>query len=380
MPRLSRNRIRIVIAALLSATILTSACRDSGVGPAQAQLTKVGMAHRAYFDPKRMSWSGDGQRPLSTTIWYPAAEGGEGIRIGFPSPDDPAFVGGVVQPDAAPRKEPAPLIVLSHGTGGSALQMMWLGRRLADAGFMVAAVDHHGNTGAEEKPDPRGFRMIWERARDLSAVIDSVLADPQFGPLVDEERIAVAGFSLGGYTVLAVAGAVLDIGRFRAFCAGPDADPTCGDQPEFREATDRFEAMLAKDPALAARAMADAGANYRDPRVRAVFALAPAPGSALDPASLAAIEIPVYILAGDADVTAPIATNAQVLADAIPGARFEPVPGVGHYVFLDVCTEKGNQYGPLCIDGEGIDREQVHQGAAVRVIAFFQDSLGFTPE
>ena len=56
---------------------------------------------------------------------------------------------------------------------------------MAANGYIVAAVDHHGNTAAEEKFDPRGFRMPWERAKDLSTVIDLLLADPQWGPQID---------------------------------------------------------------------------------------------------------------------------------------------------------------------------------------------------
>lgn len=377
---MSSNLIKSASLALIAATLaLASACNKSADERSKPQITDVGMLRRAYVDPARTSWSGDAQRPLSTVLWYPAAEGATGDTIAFPS-DDPIFIGGVVQRDAAPKTAKAPLLVLSHGNGAAALQMMWLGRRLADAGFIVAAVDHHGNTVAEDEYDARAFRMIWERARDLSAVINSVLADPQFGPLVDRDRIGAGGFSAGGYTVLAVAGAVFDLDRFKAFCSSPAADATCGGQREFEEAAEQFEAMVAKDEAFAARVLSDAGASYRDPRVRAVFALAPGPGSALRPESLAAINIPVHLMTGEVDDVTPIATNARLLADTIPGAQFEPVAGVGHYVFLDPCTPNGKRHVPICKDSLGIEREQVHDSIANKAITFFEKNLGSTAQ
>jgi predicted dienelactone hydrolase len=48
----------------------------------------------------------------------------------------------------------------------------------------------------------QGFTLWWERAKDLSTVLDDVLADPDFGPHIDRRRIGAAGFSLGGYTVI----------------------------------------------------------------------------------------------------------------------------------------------------------------------------------
>jgi len=49
--------------------------------------------------------------------------------------------------------------------------------------------------------------LWWERARDLSAVIEDILADPTFTTPIDAERIGAAGFSQGGYTMIAIAGA-----------------------------------------------------------------------------------------------------------------------------------------------------------------------------
>lgn len=91
--------------------------------------------------------------------------------------------------------------------------MRWLVEPLVAAGFRVIAVDHHGNNyvGGYE---PEGFLFVWERPRDLTFVLD-VLADEQpHGP------VGAAGFSVGGYTLAALAGARLDPQRVAAALTG----------------------------------------------------------------------------------------------------------------------------------------------------------------
>lgn len=42
-----------------------------------------------------------------------------------------------------------PVVLLSHGTGGTAASLGWLAHGLAAAGYVVLGVDHHGNTASE---------------------------------------------------------------------------------------------------------------------------------------------------------------------------------------------------------------------------------------
>ncbi|MEO8922853.1 MAG: hypothetical protein ABI330_08520, partial [Caldimonas sp.] len=84
--------------------------------------------------------------------------------------------------DAPMTAEPAklPLIVVSQGTGGSAAAIAWLGETLAGNGYIVAAVNHHGNTAAEDEKRLEGTLIWWDRPRDLSVFIDKLLSDPRF--------------------------------------------------------------------------------------------------------------------------------------------------------------------------------------------------------
>lgn len=338
---------------------------------------KVGGTLRRYTPPdKSYNWRGAETHALTVTVWYPAAASAAEHPVEIPGLSQ-LFVLGSAAQDASLASAPAkfPLIVLSHGTGGSALIMAWVGTALAAKGYIAAAVNHPGNNGTEAYT-ALGFSTWWERARDLSVVIDSMLADPMFGGHIDANRIGAAGFSLGGYTMIEIAGGITEPAAFTEFCASPRADGICKSPPEFPTLLEDFE-KLSKTDAEFQASLRHASDSYRDPRVRAVFAIAPALGPVFRPASLARIAIPVKIVAGQADTNVPIASSAKYFAANIPGAQLTIFPGnVAHYVFLDSCTEAGRKARPLlCTDGEGVDRDAIHASTAALAVEFFRATL-----
>ena len=255
------------------------------------------------------------------------------------------------------------------------MTLLWLARRLTEHGYVVAAVNHHGNTGDEPKYDARGFRLFWERPRDISMAIDRVLHDPMFAGKIDARRIGVAGFSLGGYTVIALGGGIVDIARLEEFCQSPQRDFTCEPQQEFPDAASQFEALAKTDPYVQ-ESIRHASDSYRDNRIRAVFAIAPVLANAFPEKSLGGISVPVAIVVGDADRVAPAATNASLFARRIPNAKLSVLPGgVGHYTFLAQCTEFGVREVPICKDEQGVDRGRIHEQVANQAIAFFDRAL-----
>ena len=131
-----------------------------------------------------------------------------------------------------PKPARFPLVVISHGTGGSALSMAWLGKALAAHGYVAAAVNHPGNNAAEPYT-AEGFSIWWESASDLSETISGMLADAKFGDRIDPERIGSAGFSLGGYTMIAIAGGITDVQGFIRFCDSTGAAGTCTSPQSF---------------------------------------------------------------------------------------------------------------------------------------------------
>jgi predicted dienelactone hydrolase len=252
------------------------------------------------------------------------------------------------------------------------MMMMWLGYYLASRGYIVAAVNHHGNTAAEKQPAPQGFLLYWERARDLSVVLDKLLADPVFGARIDRNRIGAAGFSLGGYTVIAIAGGVFSSQQYETFCRSPQRDFTCEPQNEFPDAPRLFEELKGSDPVVR-KSLRHAGDSYRDKRISRVFAIAPALGSGFTASGLSKVKIPVRIVIGQADKITPLTTNAQRYANLIKGARLTVLPGeIGHYTFLAECNAHGKAVLDICRDAEAIDRAAVHRQVAELAFEFFE--------
>ena len=347
---------------------------SAGLAPARAADFPVGVTRLAFEDPSRPRWEGAGPRPLDTVLWYPAAAGAK-ERDWTAGP----FDAGRVAADAPPAPGRWPVVLLSHGTGGSAPSLGWLARALAAHGWLVLAVNHHGNTGAEPHYQLPAFLAWWDRPRDLTLALDRLLADPRWGPRADAGRVGAAGFSAGGYSALALAGVRLDEARWQAWCQAQPQDTLCHLPPEAPAGWNRaaVDDAMAHDPALRA-ALARMGDDYRDARVRAVFAIAPVIGPVATPASLAAVRLPVALVAGGADDQATPARQVQPYAGGIAGASLSVLPGATHYVFLAPCTALGRWLAPqaICRDPAGVDRAALHAQVAAQALDFFARHLG----
>lgn len=125
-------------------------------------------------------------------------------------------------PPGATERGPMPLVLLSHGLGGTREVASYLGECWARRGYVVAALQHAGSDDSVWRGVPAAGRMdalrtamqdpahALNRPRDISFVIDTLLAEHDrgegVGAMIDPERIAAAGHSFGAYTVLAIAG------------------------------------------------------------------------------------------------------------------------------------------------------------------------------
>jgi predicted dienelactone hydrolase len=153
-------------------------------------------------------------------VWYPTAAAEQPAAQSRSAGGFASSVARDAPPAACPR---VPLVLFSHGLGGCALQSIFVTEELARHGYVVAAPDHADATcaiGSDElkpqnmrtdKPllDPASWddRSEIGRLHDLRAVIQLVAADAQLARIADTSRIGAVGHSLGGYTVLGMAGA-----------------------------------------------------------------------------------------------------------------------------------------------------------------------------
>lgn len=255
---------------------------------------------------------------------------------------------------------PAPLIVLSHGSGGHYRNFQWLTEGLAANGFAVAAVNHPFNTVSNNTEE--GVARAWDRPPDLSLLIDELLSNADYAASIDGNRIGAAGFSSGGYTVLSLAGARYDIARMRAYCGGPGQGPEC----------ELSSALPDSAP--------ESSKSYSDPRVKAVFSMAPAWGAATTSASLAEIAVPVSLVATADDEWLNPDTHARYFERHIPDAKLTMIPNGGHFLFLscDFITRIADWFigqFNLCGVGIDVDRETLQKEVADMAVDFFHEYL-----
>jgi predicted dienelactone hydrolase len=340
---------------------------------AAAEPRPVGERHLETANPTAVLRDAEHRPLVRITVWYPAAEGAVERSLDLGPAGQPLFYVGSAAPDApfadARRR---PVILFSHGFGGTARMMAWFTTVMAQQGYIVIAVDHPGNNGLD-KMTIAGGTMFWDRPGDLAAALETVKADPAIGPHLDIKRLGVAGFSAGGFTALAAAGARVDMKHFTDFCAAHPDDGVCKPQLEFPVTIDKAMEAL-KEPDLAAE-VKHVGDDHSIRGVRAAFAIAPAIVQAFDPASLTAMNTPVAIILGDADPIAPPHTNGGVAARAIPRAQLKALPGVGHYDFLSTCSPMARQAVPMC-KNIAVPQGQSHFEALQMALNFFGATLG----
>jgi len=353
-----------VVAAVLAATAPTTSAWAGDL---------VGERHLETANPTAALRDADHKPTVRITVWYPAAEGSVEKSLDLGPPGKPMFYVGEAAPDAAfLDTKRRPVILFSHGYGGTARMMAWFTTVLAQQGYIVIAVDHPGNNGLD-KMTIAGGTMFWDRPGDLQAALDKVREDPVIGPHLDIRRLGVAGFSAGGFTALAAAGARVDIEHFKAFCAEHPDDGVCKPQQEFPVTVEQAFAALAS-PELAPE-VGHAGDDHSIRGVRAAFAMAPAIVQALDPASLRTLTTPVAIVLGEADTVAPPHTNGGVAARAIPRAQLKALPNVGHYDFLSTCSDQARATIPLC-RGLATPQGPTHFAALQMALNLFANALG----
>jgi predicted dienelactone hydrolase len=313
----------------------------------------VGYTELEFFDTQR-------SRTLETTLWYPTPDTENFSEQTYAS----GFLGYAKQgAERHPETRQRPLILLSHGDRGTSTNLAWLAERLVEQGYLVAGVDHWLNTSLHNEPEET--LRLWNRPLDISFVLNQLLEDSSWGPRIDPSRIGVAGHSSGGYTAFALAGAIYEPELMSAYCQSEIRGPDC---------------ELTKDADLAKVDFSEASKAYRDPRIRAFFAMAPAVGSGIRASSLAEISDPVLVVATRDDELLDLNRNAIRYTRHTPGATLAVEEAGGHFVFMSRCSLLTQIFTyvlefDICGIRSPVDRNTVQEKFSERAIAFFNVEL-----
>lgn len=235
-----------------------------------------------------------------------------------------------------------PLVLVSHGTGGSHLAYRDLAAHLARAGFVVALVEHPGNSRNDDSRADTDANLA-ARPRHLRLAADHLYADATLGPHLAPGAVAIVGHSMGGYTALAAAG-----GRPTAFA---------------RETADGRAREVPVAP---------------DDRVRALVLLAPAAAWFLAPGALRDVRVPILMLTAEHDPHTPEG-HAEIVRRGLPADAplvHRVVPNAGHFSFLSPfpAAMTSAAFAPSQ-DPPGFDRARFHDAMYAEVTAFLRRTL-----
>jgi predicted dienelactone hydrolase len=320
----------------------------------------IGFTELTFIDTTRV-YEGK-PRNVDVFIWYPIESTQQqtkkvhGIwQIIDAEKDAPLF----------PRDKKLPLVLFSHGYSGEPYGYSWFAEYLASHGYIVASVKHSGNTYGNMILEI--CARPWNRPQDLRFALDQLLANSSFKDAIDENRIGAAGFSQGGVTSLWLAGIQADLTQESVH----KHTETINDDPAWKAVHEQFtqEDIQA------------ANLSYKDDRIKAVFAMAPA----LDfdnwvftsKEKIAQVKIPVEIVTGASDADVSIKENAEFFVANIPNSTLIILPGqVTHWPFLNESTPEGKKINPtITIDDPSINRGEIHKQVGAMALQFFNKYL-----
>jgi predicted dienelactone hydrolase len=206
--------------------------------------------------------------------------------------------------------------------------------------------------------------------------LERILNDPLLAGRADTKRIAAVGHSLGGWTVMELAGARFDPQQFAHDCIQHAELSSC-----------RLMTTLGLDNRQGASHLSS---DLQDRRIKAVVALDLGLARGLTTQSLGHIRLPVLILAAGVDSPAlPASLESKYLAKALSSdvVTYGVIPGATHFSFMQQCKPQGEALieqsapgeGEVCRDGQGVNRNALHNMLIGKISAFLNTALHYHP-
>lgn len=242
------------------------------------------------------------------------------------------------------RPGPAPVVLFSHGLGGSREGPAYLGRHWSARGYVVVSLQHPGSDEAVWRGLPMDQRLpalraaasidnLMLRLGDVSTVLDQLehwerdppAGHPPFAGRFDLSSIGLSGHSFGAQTTQVIGG----------------------------------------------QSLSSVGHRYRDARVKAAVIMSPGtPGGRLDHGDVfQGVRIPWLVMTGTRDAS-PI--GGQTVESRL--AVFPALPhGPAYQLVLDGAQHSA--FGDRILPGETLSRNPRHHGVILATSTAFWDAF-----
>jgi len=269
------------------------------------------------------------------------------------------------------------LVVISHGSPSNPWVNADLAIALTQAGFVVAMPWHLRDNSSDSSD---GGPVSWKRRpHEVSAAIDTVLADARFAPLLAADRVGAYGMSAGGHTVLTLAGGHWSPSALRSHCLAHLEEDfvTCVGPTTTSLTGGGFDGLkLAVARWVIGWKMDDpAWYGHTDARIAAVVAGVPLAAD-FDPATLAAPRVPLGLITARKDVWLVPRFHGEAVAKACAACEWlADLAEGGHGALLSPHPQREGRIAELVGDPPGFDRANEVPAMIVRVVDFFKRQL-----
>jgi predicted dienelactone hydrolase len=292
-------------------------------------------------------------RPVTIELWYPTEQ-----TEPLDTPLDTVWLHPKeIRNASLSKKHPNyPLILMSHGHKGDRRERSWLADLLVKEGYIVASIDHYGDTRSTF--DPFLSICFWDRPLDFSFVLDQLVQEPFIQNRWNAEKVGFIGYSLGGMTGLALAGARAENTKqvvLQTIKNYSTIDPTPVAQMDFSVSEK----------------------SYLEPRIKSMLLICPAT-FVYPPKNLREIKIPIGLIATIGDEVLPHQHHAyKVIQHAIPTKLKVMRREISHYSFLNRISKAGEKFfqKQTQTDLSFSNRDVIHKEAGRFAIRFFKDTL-----
>ncbi|MBD2438157.1 alpha/beta hydrolase [Nostoc sp. FACHB-110] len=209
-----------------------------------------------------------------------------------------------------------PVIIFSHGLGSVRTDLRYLAQHLASHGYVVAALEHPGSNQANVDAGLRGKNRllkpqeVLERPKDVSFVLDELAklnqsADSPLSGKLATDNAMIVGYSFGGGTALALAGAELQLDKLKQRCQKNLTLLSLGETAQ-----------------CVAQELPHNSYLLRDTRIKQAIALNPTTSLMFGDTGLTKVQVPTLIWASSADKTTPALTEQVVGFQKIPAPKW----------------------------------------------------------